>query len=384
VRRCTSADAPGRRILIARTTANGDILMGTPLLAALRAAWPDVHLTWMVEYREREAIDANPFVDELLLWDTQYWKGPARRGLYPVWLARVLHLRRLMREKRFDTLISFQPEDWTVVARTVGAPVRIGVFDTFREYHRQTRTSRKARLYTRAFAFEEHPPHRVDQYLLPLRELGIPAPLDKQMTMGYTAADEQTAAEYIDRELDGEPFIVVAPLTGWPSRQWPPERFAAAADAITRASGRRVVLVSGGGEQDRAVVEQITGLMETRPHRACGVFGFRGLAALITRADAVVSGDTGPMHVAAAVGTPYVALFGPTPPERFAPQVGPGRTLLHPVPCGPCHQKQCRNTGDDYLRCLRLITVEEVTSAVLGLLGTARNAAARQESLALR
>jgi heptosyltransferase-2 len=71
------------------------------------------------------------------------------------------------------------------------------------------------------------------------------------------------------------------------------------------------------------------------------------------------------MHVASGVGTPYVALFGPSPVPRFAPLVGKGLPLMHPVECGPCHQFTCRNTGDDYQKCLKLITPEEVVRAAL-------------------
>ena len=82
---------------------------------------------------------------------------------------------------------------------------------------------------------------------------------------------------------------------------------------------------------------------------------FRQMAALIARAPALVSGDTGPMHVAAAVGTPFVALFGPTPADGRAPLAGRGTVLLHPVPCGPCDQKVCPNKDEDQMRCMRLI-----------------------------
>ena len=90
---------------------------------------------------------------------------------------------------------------------------------------------------------------------------------------------------------------------------------------------------------------------------------FRQLAALIDRSALVVSGDTGPMHMAAALGTPYVALFGPTSPQWYAPLAGRGIALSHPVPCGPCDQKVCRNEAQDH-RCMRLITVPEVLAAV--------------------
>jgi ADP-heptose:LPS heptosyltransferase len=330
------------------------------------------HITWMVERRDREAIDANPYVDESCSLDSKYWKRLTRSGLYPIWAVLALRLRHMILQRQFDTLISFQPEDWPTLTRILGNAVRIGIFDTFREYHGQTRTSRRARLFSRPFVYEEHPPHRVDQYLLPLKALDLPEPTpeQKRLVMGFTETDLRLALEYIDRELKGQPFVVVAPLTGWPSRVWPAERFAAVSDLLQERTGHKVVLVSGGGEKDRAVIEEITGRMRHPPSRAVGTFGFRALSALISKAALVLSGDTGPMHIASAFDTPYVALFGPSPIERFAPIVGKGLPMARSVPCGPCHQLECPNQGDDHQLCLKLLTVDDVFAAATSFLNS--------------
>ena len=366
-----SAASASRRILVIRTGANGDILMGTPLLAAIRRTIPDAHITWLVERRDREAIDANPYVDEVLLWDSKYWKRLTRSGLYPIWAVLALRLRHLILKRRFDTLISFQPEDWPTLTRILGNAVRIGIFDTFREYHGHTKTSRRARFFTRPFVYEEHPVHRVDQYLLPLKALDLPEPRveQKRLVMGFTSDDLRAAEDYIRRELQGQPFVVVAPLTGWPSRVWPAERFAAVSDLIEEQTEHKVVLVSGGGEKDRAVIDDITGRMRSKPSLAVGTFGFRALSALISKAALVLSGDTGPMHIASAYDTPYVALFGPSPIERFAPIVGKGLPMARSVPCGPCHKFECPNEGEDHQLCLTLLTVDDVFAAAASFLG---------------
>jgi heptosyltransferase-2 len=97
------------------------------------------------------------------------------------------------------------------------------------------------------------------------------------------------------------------------------------------------------------------------------------MGALLARALLLVSGDTGPMHAAASIGTPYLALFGPTPTQDRVPLVGTGRAVFHRVPCGPCDKKRCGNTGEDVLRCLRLITVDEALTAANELIsGTSR------------
>ncbi|MES2461096.1 MAG: glycosyltransferase family 9 protein [Armatimonadota bacterium] len=360
-----SPAAASRRILISRTIANGDILMGSPLLAALRVALPDAHLTWIVERREREAVDASPFIDELLLWDTPFWKGMTRTGLYPLFWGNALKLRRLLQERNYDTFISLQPEDWSLLPRIVSSKTRIGVFDTFRQYHGTTRTSARTRLYTHSFTEKDLPGHRTDQYLLPLQALGIPVTADKRLYIGFTREDEEAAGAFLSTH-NLQRFVMIAPVTGWPSRNWPHERYAALGDALARRHDCATVLIGGPG--DREAVERVAAGMTTKPVIAAGAFGFRTMAAVLARASLLISGDTGPMHAAAAVGTPFLALFGPTPTQDRVPLVGVGRALAHSVPCGPCDKKRCGNTGDDVLLCLRLITVDEALSAAADLL----------------
>ncbi|MDX1932191.1 MAG: glycosyltransferase family 9 protein [Capsulimonadales bacterium] len=366
VRRCsTSAERASRRILIQRNGAHGDILMATPVLTALRDAWPDAHITWIVERKEAVSINAHPLVDRLLLWDSAYWKRMIRRVQLVPWVLRCMTMRRQLVARNFDIFISYQPEEWQLLARGCGAATRIGVFDTYREFYGATETSGNARYYTRAFVHAEHPPHRTDQYLLPLGTLGIAEPEDRSLSIGYTGADAERAEGFLTRAgLTPGNFVTVAPLTTWPSRCWPADRFRRLIEVLDQ-DGFPVVLV--GSQKERPEIEAIAEQLRRRPPVLAGELTFREFAAFVDRAALVVSGDTGPMHLAAAVKTPYLALFGPTAPGRFAPR-GCGIALSKPVPCGPCYQKTCRNTGDDLLQCLRLISVTEAVEAARKLL----------------
>ena len=370
-----------------RTGSHGDILMATPLLAALRAADPDCWLTWVVEHSDREVMDANPYIDEVIVWDGDFWKKllcerwknmlNREQMLGFIWLRHALRMRRRLRRRRYDVFINLQAEHWPTVARHVGAPVRIGVFGMFPQFDPPRPEYR--RFYTTSYGEEDLPPHRTDIQLLPLRALGLPDPADKHMVLGYTAEDAASVDEFLSGCGVSGRFVVVAPMTTWPSRNWPWERFAELGDRLAREAGCRVVMI--GSPRERAEIERIAARMQTNPVRAAGIFGFRGMAALIARSSVLVSGDTGPMHVAAAVGTPYVALFGPTPVPGRAPLVGAGISLMHPVPCGPCEQQVCRNVGEDHLLCMRLISVEEALRAVVGQLSNVKSS---ETSLSLR
>jgi len=375
LQRCpVGREQASQRILITRLGAFGDILMATPLLAALRAAYPDAHLTWLVEHTEVQAIDANPYIDEYIKWDGAYWKRQFRWQRLLLGLLRARRFCAELRRQRYDVFISFQPEEWPWLIRGVNAPISIGVFDTFQQTDGLKRTSPNVRLYSTAYTCDDLPLHRTDQYLLPLRALGLAGLPEKRMSMGFTAADAAAADRFLRGQglADGRPFVVVAPMTTWPSRCWPGERYAALGDALARRFGCASVLIGSARPEERRTVADVAAQMESGPIQAAGVLDFRQMAALIARSAVLISGDTGPMHVAAAVGTASVSLFGSTPVLGRAPLTPGGRTLMHPVPCGPCDQKFCPNPPESHMLCMRLIGVDEVLETVTGLLRPAR------------
>ena len=368
LRRCpVGRKEASHRILIMRAGAFGDILMGTPLLAALREAYPNAHLTWIAEQAESQAIDASPYIDEYLAWNSPYWKKTLRRGLYPLWLVRALRLRKLLRANHYNLFVSFQPEEWPLLLRGVNAPLTVGVFDTFRRYYRAAKTSRNTRLYTHAYAYPL-PDHRIDQYLLTLKALGLSPNVSRQMSMGYTEGDQAYTEQFLSAQgiSKQDRLVVLAPFTTWPTKCWPAERYAALGDALVHRHGCRIVVIGSGKE--REAIQALAAQMRASPVVAAGDLTFRQMAALVDRAVLLVSGDTGPMHVATALQTPQIAIFGPTAPQWYGPKTGTFRSLLHPVPCGPCDQKFCTQTGDDYLRCMKLISVEEALAAAGELL----------------
>ena len=338
--------------------------MATPVLESLQAAFPDAHITWIVEHHESATIDAHPAVDELLLWNSDFWRKRERRKRRAAWLLQGARLLAPLRARRYDTFISFQPEEWPLLARFCGASVRIGVFDTFQQTHHDQPTSPNTRYYTHAFTAPDLPAHRTDQYLLALKPLGV-APVSPQMTMGLTAQDAHAAAQVLPPD-DGRRLVVIAPLTTWPSRCWEASRYAALG-ARLQAAGYAVALIGSPREAD--AIHAIAAQMPCPPLVVAGTLSFREVAALIARAALLVSGDTGPMHVAAAVGTPYLSLFGATPAPGRRPLAGRGTVLLHLVPCGPCDRVECANPPETFMRCLRLITTDEAADAALHLLG---------------
>lgn len=372
VQRCpVPQDQATQRILIMRLGSYGDIVMGTPLLTALREAYPKAHLTWLVEHSQREAIDANPFLDEILVWNGGYWRRMLRLGLVLPWLIQGLRLRSLLRHRNFDIFITFHAEQWPLVTRAVAAPKSVGIFGVFPQFDDPKR--HYARLYSKSYQEEDLPPHRTDIHLLALKALNLPPPSSKQMTMGYTSEDAEVASAFLREHFSTAsspsaepPLVVIAPKTTWESRCWPEDRYVELGDRLMSEHHCHLVLI--GSPKEQAAVDRIASQMRVRPATAPGTLRFRQMAALLGKADLVISGDTGPMHVAAAVRTPYLALFGPTPVRGRAPLEGRGLSLVHPVPCGPCDLDVCRNPGENYMLCMNLLTVEEVLAAAKSLL----------------
>jgi len=374
-RRCpVPRDKASRRILLVKMLAYGDNIMASPLVSALREAYPEAYITWMVERKYLQSVDANPDIDEIIAWEGAYWQDllPARwkkwldipkRQLGVRWLAQALRFRRQLRGRKFDVLISMHPEKWRLLLSAAGAAASIGIFETGRGLEER---------YTFAHPIDTLPAHRTDKYLVPLRSLGLSPAVSKQMTLGFTAEDAEAADDLLTRQGQpkDKPFVVLALMTTWTSRNWPIERYVALGDALAR-QGHRIALISSPSPEEREAVGAVAAQMQTPPLLALGSLTFRQMAALLARASLVISSDSGPMHVAAAVGTPYLALFGSTPIAGRAPLAGRGLSLAHAVPCGPCDQGSCAQTGADYLRCMKLITVDEVLAAAEQLLGKA-------------
>ncbi len=356
--------------MIMRTGAHGDILMGTTILPALRRAYPTCHLTWLAEHSEYSAIEANPYIDEIVRWDGSWFKHPLRRWAFATWGLRLLTTYRSFRARKYDVFVSFQPEEWPLLLKAVGADVTVGIFDTFRRYYGNPPTSSNVRLYNHAYTHPNLPNHRIDQYLLTLDGLAVPRPDQKRMTMGFTRADRDAARAYLsergipppDGGSDRRGYLVVAPMTTWPTKSWSHDRYVQLCNTIQTRTGLPIVLIGSGKEREQ--IEALAARLDKPAVIAAGTLTFREAAALISDANAMVSGDTGPMHVAGAVGTPHVAIFGATSPHWYGPVTPLGTAISKPVPCGPCDQKICPNPPETRLACLDLVTVDEVLAAL--------------------
>lgn len=346
-----------KRVLIVKMWALGDLLMATPMIAALRAKYPGVHLTWVVDISHGELLRGHPGIDDLVVLDSGRWRRLLRKGNLPGWLRRTAELRRDMAAHRFDAAINCHPEKWWTAALCV-APQRIGLYPS-----PEPRAS--ARFYTLALGRPQNPPvHDTLHYLQATRALGCPD-ADLRLTIGETEDETTFLCAFEQQHGMGPetPLVALAPFTTSETKTWDPEAYAEVAARLSRQfPGVRVVLT--GGAKDGAAARRIAARsVQTggEPPMIAEGTNLRQYVALLRRASLVISGDTSALHIAAALGTPYVTLFGPTEPALLAPLRASGHVLRNPPACAPCWSNHCRNSI--FRECMKRITPDDVLSA---------------------
>jgi lipopolysaccharide heptosyltransferase I len=325
-------------MLIVRLGALGDIVHTIPVAAALRRGFPDARIDWVVGARHREILDLVPVVNRRIAVDD--------RGL----LSAIGELRR----SRYDVVLDLQGLfKSALVARSTGAPRVIG----FSSAYSRERLARL--LYTEAHdpggGGMYHPndkSHVVWTNLSLLQRLGLRVSTP-EFPIDDVASDVAAA---IARDTGGR-YAVLNPGAAWPNKRWPADRFSLVAEALWKAHGLRSIALWGPGEEPLAR-EVAAGAPEAV--MAAPPTTIRDLVALFRGAAVLVSGDTGPTHIASAVGTPVVGIYGPTRASRNGPLSPRDVTVSREAICQCHHLRQCRVAS----MCLLDIDVGEVVDAV--------------------
>ncbi len=334
------------RILIIKPSSLGDIVHALPTAAALRRRCPSARVTWLAKREWAGVLEGNPDIDGVLAVDLSVAGWPAAI--------------RAVRAGRFDLVVDLQGLlRSAVLGWASGAPVRIG-FANGREG--------SPWFYTERVPVPNPAVHAVDRYLLVARHLG--AQPERPDSLAFPLPRDPQAESWVGALLQSEgvqagtALAAVNPSARWVTKRWPAESFAAVADHLQEKVGARAVLI--GGQAERSVGEEVIRRMQTRPIDLVGRTTVKELIALLRRLRVLVTNDSGPMHLAAALGVPVVALFGPTDPGRTGPY-GAGHTVLRSgIPCSPCFSRTCRNTK--LMECLTTIRPEQVIDATMPLL----------------
>lgn len=333
------------RVLMWKLSALGDVILATPSFRAIRRHFPTAHLTLAVGRAAYEVVARCPYLDDILIVDPRGKdRGPRSQ----------LNLLRKLREGGFDLSIDLQNSRRThLLSWLAGIPVRAG----FRRKFGWT-LNRGVRLPRVVLAPVAH-----QHYLL--NKAGFSVDGDR-LELWPSALDEERAERLLQGAgpLEGRQRVGLHPGGSgrWVTKRWDLDRWAALCDALAE---RGVQVIVTGGPGERALGEALARLTRHPPHRLAGETSLMELAGVIKRCDAFLAHDSSSLHVAAAVGTPTVALFGPTDPRRHLPPTFIGTVIQKPVFCSPCYSPRCRTVTH---ACMRRIEVTEVLNAVVALL----------------
>ena len=353
---CAWGEQPrmGERFLIIRLGAIGDVVHTLPLASAIKDARPDSHITWAVEFAPREVLLENSDIDEILTIDTRAWRKNLLSGGFSALRRDLLAVKNVGADVALDAqgLIKSGLLTWAS-----GAPVRIG-FE-----HRYCREGMNVLFTTHQVFPPENPHHVVEKNLALLKPLDLPIPQKEQyrFPLHETQGEGEQAEKYLEGlgHQDGRPLLVIHPGGGWVTKRWAPDRFAQLADHWHENDMGDVLLIWGPGEEK--IAEEVTGSMRTQPYVAPAT-SIREMMALIRRGSCFVGGDSGPMHLAAAMGIRCLTIMGPTEPVRNGPW-GEGHLVLHHrLACSGCYARKCPD-----IECLERVKIEEAMDGLIRL-----------------
>ena len=336
-----------RSILVIKLRHIGDVLLTTPAFRALRVAYPGAKIYAVVNSGTADMLTLNPNIDEVI---------PLKKGQG---MLRELEFIKRVRALKPDLAINMTEGDrGAIMALLSGARYRIGVDPEGEGFFG------KKFLYSHTVGYPRMRTHRVFMDLGLLAPLGIKA--DKPRLELYFSPDDAMAVESLLKTngiTDGDRIAVVHPTSRWLFKCWRDE---AAAGVIDYLEGRgiKVILTSGPEKKELDKIASIISLTKNKPVDLSGRLTLKQLAALIKRSLLYFGVDTAPMHMAAAVGTPVVALFGPSDSKVWGPFSDKSKVIAleDRFDCMPCHQDGCG--GSKKSRCLEAITEEETITAI--------------------
>ncbi|MDX2154537.1 MAG: lipopolysaccharide heptosyltransferase II [Bryobacteraceae bacterium] len=351
-----------RAVLCVRLDTIGDVIMTTPALQALKQSLPGRRLTLLTSSQGAAVAPLVPEVDDVIVYDAPWLKATPARADALADFAMIQHLRsRAFDAAAIFTVYSQNPLPSALLCYLAGIPLRLA---HCRENPYQLLTH-----WVHESEPEQGVRHECRRQLDLVEAAGCPAP-DHPMSLAFSGAARlriQSLLRSLRVDL-AEPWAVVHPGASAPSRRYPPEHFAEVV-SLLRAAGWSVLVT--GSEDERPLAESVGGIS------LAGLLSLDEMAALLHAAPLLISNNTGPVHMAAALGTPVVDLYALTNPQHTPWQV-PHRVLNFDVPCRNCYRSVCPHGHHD---CLRRVEPREVFDATLALYGETGAAARSVEVL---
>jgi lipopolysaccharide heptosyltransferase I len=335
-----------KNILIIKPSSLGDIVLALPALTALRRNFPKCRISWLIRPEFSPLIENHPHLDDVIFFDRKLlgkaWRSPAAFG------ALLLLIRRL-REKHFDVVIDLQGLFRTALLGWItGSKRRLGMANA-REFGHI--------FYTDKISQDKDSIHLVNFYLKIVESAGA-----SDIDVEFLLPEDPQAADTVSRLLDGcdiqsDKYVVFVPCSTHRDKCWPVERFAALAEKISEQF--KLPIVSTGTSSEKGVIEKLRQASGVPIENFAGRLNLKELVVLLKRAGLVVSNDTGPGHIAAALGSPLVMIYGWSNPVRTAPY---GRERC--MAAGEIESRGVKIKSDHPKHSVKAVTLEQVYEKV--------------------
>ncbi|MBU0480470.1 MAG: lipopolysaccharide heptosyltransferase I [Proteobacteria bacterium] len=339
-------------ILIVKTSAIGDVTHTLPALNALRKKYPEARITWLVEEAAADVVRGHKSLDRLLVSGRKRWTKELCGRKFFSTLREVSGFIRELRDTRYDLLIDFQ------------GLLKSGIFVALTRAERKVGFGRGMEHAECSWLFlNERIPavnmniHALDRELLLLKAIGVECN-EVRFDFPIGEKDTQRVAEILRAAGIGpeDSLIAINPHATWPTKLWDNDKFASLARSLV---DKKIKVVFTGGPSEEPEIDDLISRFGIKAMNLAGKTSLKELAALYQRAKILITTDTGPMHIAAAVGTPVAAVFGPTAPWRTGPYGRGHRILRSKIECSPCLKKDCVDK-----QCMQRISTEQVLEAV--------------------
>jgi heptosyltransferase-1 len=341
-------------ILIVKLSAIGDVVHALPFLEVLKERFPGSRIDWLVEEEASQIIEGHHALEKVIISRRKSWQKKLLKGGHFISVPReICDFLKELRSRNYDLVIDLQGllKSGILVGLSKGKR-KIGMAGSREGAWIFLNEPRVPVIYAQ---------HAIDRYLQMAGHLECDPSSWEGDIPGLESAREFVDQFLKDRGLDQAPLVAVNPVAKWKTKLWKPERFAELADRICQDLGCEAIFT--GSLQDRETIKGITERMKKIPIILAGEIGLKELACLYRKSRVLVTTDTGPMHIAAAVGCRVVALFGPTDPVRTGPCGNGHRVVRADAACSPCFKKSC-----EHMTCMEDIEVERVYQSVREIL----------------
>jgi heptosyltransferase I len=355
-----------KKVLIIRLSSIGDVTHALPLAAALKAAWPHLEITWVVEEMSASIVSGSPCIKNVIVIPRDRWKREGRLSSRS--RREYIALLKGIRKKKFDVSIDLQGYAKSgILALASGARYRVG----------WRRLRDIAGVISMALPARPESKHRVDWFLDTVAALG--GPTEAAEFPMHIPSEAVSRVHHLAETagITGK-YAVINPSVGSPTRKWSAERYGSLAARLYKALGMRTILVGSKKDKQDCEAVRIAAIAagmdpQIAPLDLSGLTNIKELAALLKGAAVHICGDTGSAHIAAGLGTPVAALYGPTDPVHAGPWKQAENVLSHREFCkAGCGVRKCVCPSElpdaaGTARCLAEITCDEVLETVLKL-----------------